>query len=54
MGVDREDFSDDDPIASDAAQLFAAAYANVDRSITASSVTLRAVREAARNGLKTS
>ena len=38
MGVDR---ADADPIASDAAQLIAAAYANEDRSRTASSVMLR-------------
>jgi hypothetical protein len=37
MGVDR---AYADPIASDAARLMAAAYANVDRPITASSVTL--------------
>ena len=38
MGVDC---ADADPIASDAAQLIAAAYGNVDRSRTASSVMFR-------------
>ena len=37
-----------DPIASDAAQLIAAAYANVDQSITAELGHAQAVREAAR------